>query len=468
MSMERPPLLRPVLEGDAKQQLERVLRDVAACAEDPAVIADCSVVALRDGDAWIPHFVRIDICRPLPKLGKGHWIYPEVLYAREQLPVLDVVERLGGFLRGDAGLQTRGHLIAPRDPRHSPAWDAELHGSFNDYTRWPCVHYSTQLDERARNLVRRVYGPLVSADPYPYFDNLSALLERVVRFRPFHGGQDGRIGHLHIVMWRYVAHFTNARPDDDGALTVSIGGDSLAGVKLVGQFVGPEGETQFREPAAPEVRVSPKSPPDRATIVLVGPDHALLDMHRIDLTGFVARSADAEALLKAQLAGGESATTEFKPYVSLTETSKWEEVLRTCIGFANAEGGSVVVGVDDHGSPRFNKDDRKAMGADGELRGDVDAADRRAVLERAVTAYADKLRDRVQVHANRSLDISYWIVWIDAVPVLVMYVAKGESPPYMDTRDNSVWFRANATTRQANEAELRSVINTNAAQRWDE
>ncbi|HVV82897.1 MAG TPA: ATP-binding protein [Kofleriaceae bacterium] len=462
MSMERPPITRFFIEGQPAEQVSRVIADLAALTAGSDLVADCAIIAVGDSTEWLPYFGRFDIRRPHDKSIGGQRQYPGVLFVREQLPVSELLSRLEPFLRAEAPLVMRDHAFVPPAPSTLGMWEGDKHGSFSDYCRYPCTRYATRLDERAKRLAREVRTPLVTSEPYPYVEDLATLVGRVANFRPFHGLADGRLGYLHMFVWHYVAHFTGAVPDDDGALTVGIEGSRLEDVQLVGQFVGQQGETTFRESAAAQVRVRPASPPDRATLVLVDRDHSLLDLVRVDLTGLIVRSGEEEEFLKAQIAAGENVFTEFKPYVSLAaDTPKWQEVLCTCIGFANAMGGTVFLGIDNHGRPRFTSDDRKVIGKDAERRGETDEAARRPVLERAILAYATDLRDRVQSYVNRTLDMSLRIVWLDAMPVLLMIVQKGIAPPYMETRDNSVWFRANATTRLPNEAELRAIMTGN-------
>lgn len=459
MSIEQPPIARFSIGGQPAEQASRVMGDLAALASAPDLIANCSIIAVGDSREWLPYFGRVDIRRPLAEDQSGHLQYPGVLLVTEQLAVPEFLSRLQPFLRAEGPLLIQGYSLAPPAPNTLGMWEADKHGSFSGYCRYPCTRYATRLDDRAKGLAYAVRTPLVTSEPYPYFEDLATLIGRVSGFRPFHGLADGRAGYLHILLWHYAAHFTNVVPDDEGALTVAIEGSRLDHVQLVGHFVGREGETPFREPAAAEVRVRPSSPPDRATLVLVDRDNSLLDRTRVDLSRRVARSAAEEDLFKAQIEAGEDALTEFKPYVSLAaDTSKWQDILRTCIGFANAMGGTVFLGIDDHGRPRFAADDRKAIGKDADRLGESDEAARKRLLEGAILTYATDLRDRVQSFVNRTLDISLRVVWLDAQPVLLLIVRKGTSPPYMDTRDNGIWFRANATTRRPNEAELRAIM----------
>lgn len=66
-----------------------------------------------------------------------------------------------------------------------------------------------------------------------------------------------------------------------------------------------------------------------------------------------ARSSDRLLPLTSALAGGESETVEFKPYIRFRpRDSKADELLETVSAFTNASGGDIYIGVTDHGEPK--------------------------------------------------------------------------------------------------------------------
>src|SRR6266702_5908430 len=55
--------------------------------------------------------------------------------------------------------------------------------------------------------------------------------------------------------------------------------------------------------------------------------------------------------LRTDLAGGETDTIEFKPFMEPKSTTE-SDFVRTVIAFANTHGGRIYVGVDDDGLPQ--------------------------------------------------------------------------------------------------------------------
>ena len=286
------------------------------------------------------------------------------------------------------------------------------------------------------------------------------LVRGAARIKVFHGFGDGRIGTINFVILRSAGRIRSVTPDAQGALSVVVEGSSLAGVQVVGRFISPHGQQQFREPVleGAELRLIPTATPIAATVALVASNGDLLDLARVDLQGIVVSPGIDEEWLRAAAAAGESGVIEFKPYVNLSGDKKWEEVLQTCVAFANSSGGVMFIGLDDQGEANFGGAEQRIVRAHGAAPSVAGGQPETAALDQLVTSYAARLRDRIQQFVNRSIDMSTSILTIGIAPVVVLRVDQGNARPYMDTRDNSIWVRANATTRRPTEDELRMLL----------
>lgn len=150
-----------------------------------------------------------------------------------------------------------------------------------------------------------------------------------------------------------------------------------------------------------------------------------------------ARSAEQKAILKA-LAGGETGTVEFKPYIQLRPhpDTKSIQILRSVSAFANAAGGSLYIGVNDESEPigvevLVNRDYGESHS---------EPADRLA-------AYANDVRKLVNEGTAPSIGIEF--VWHELAlrQILEVRVPTSSERVYL-FRNGEMYRRTNGTNRK--------------------
>jgi hypothetical protein len=318
----------------------------------------------------------------------------------------------------------------------------------------------------SRLLGLRADGPFASKDGHPYYENLIEIIEDVAGFGNFHGWSDARQSTAQFFLWRYAGRFAKLGMKQDGEVDVHLEGDALPNLRLSGRHVLNETKLPFHVPAKKKHSIS--GPPDarRLELALVGDGDEIVDVFRADLINPVARVTGQDELLRTCLMEGESAYVEFKPFVGLRADGKWEEVLETALGMSNARGGTIIFGVNNHGVPKFDSADAKVVALRGSLhavQGAVSAEQRTPIYD-TIMRYASELRDSIQRHASKSLALSPSVAWSDSSPVLILAVEEGQEPPYVDIRNNNIWYRTNATNRRASEAELAEMFKSRRRQ----
>lgn len=145
--------------------------------------------------------------------------------------------------------------------------------------------------------------------------------------------------------------------------------------------------------------------------------------------------------LKTDLAGGETDTVEFKPFME-PKNKKESEFIKTVVAFANTYGGRVYVGAED----------------DGALQGEAEV--RRVFcgsIDEALAAQMSRLKELVRENVKPIPPVDVRQITLGADPILVAEVQRGNNPPYA-THKNQIYVRKGATSRTADPSELRALI----------
>lgn len=148
------------------------------------------------------------------------------------------------------------------------------------------------------------------------------------------------------------------------------------------------------------------------------------------------RKAQLEAVSQA-LAGGESDTVEFKPYILLKPRDKKAfEILRSVSGFANTGGGNIYIGVNDEGEP---------TGIESDLNRDYGREHRDASARQ--TAYEKDLRKLINEGTAPTLSLE--ILWHDIAhrPILQIRVPSSTIPVHLP-ETGELYRRAGATNKK--------------------
>jgi hypothetical protein len=153
--------------------------------------------------------------------------------------------------------------------------------------------------------------------------------------------------------------------------------------------------------------------------------------------------------LEEDAAAGEGQTIEYKAWIPPKgEKSKWRELLDTVVGFANADGGRLYIGINDRG---------ETVGVDLPLKkeyGGKHGDDVRAQRD----DYSWELQHAIAKGIQPSLAPVF--EWFEPAgrTVLCIAVEPGREVPYYVVESNEIFVRRGATTRRALPHELETLF----------
>jgi hypothetical protein len=417
-------------------------------------------------EKWVLGFGRIDLCRESDVEEGPRYEYLNAKTLASKMSGREFLRQFRYLFSGEQPYLVDGVRIDPVSGR----WELREHRSdrYNDYALWPCLHAELQVSHHA---IDSVSGPFASARGFPYFDNAYELVNSISQFRTFHFGRDSRRQNLHLILWKYRGRFSSFS-FQDGSLQINVEGQFIDQLQVSGRIAGFGWEHPFNCPARNQLSLSIRDQPRRIEAALVAKNDEIVDLIRdeFSILGQNNESQPIAEIVDRCLHQGENVAVEYKPFVNLSKDGegKREEIIRTALAMANTQGGHILLGVDDQGIPNFlrqgipDPNAWKAIVGYSEKKEQQGIAfkmpDGREEIEEKVLRHGVQLRDFIQKRSNRSLLISVDIYFKESSPILVLRIEPGEDKPYMDVRDHSVWFRANATNRRPTEAELESLI----------
>ena len=145
--------------------------------------------------------------------------------------------------------------------------------------------------------------------------------------------------------------------------------------------------------------------------------------------------------VKADLAGGETDTVEFKPFME-PKNPKESEFIKTVVAFANTYGGRIYVGANDDGALQGEAEARRVF---------------RGNIAEALTAQMSRLKELVRENIKPVPLVDVRQMTMGGNPILVAEVQRGNNPPYA-THQNQFYVRKGATSRTADPSDLRALI----------
>jgi hypothetical protein len=206
--------------------------------------------------------------------------------------------------------------------------------------------------------------PLVSAIE-PYFPDATEATRDWLGLTLYNGQSDSRNGAIIFLLPEARAFFTSAE-SNNGSLTLRIGGSEADSRSLLvkGAFWEDGAINHFEAPAID--RVATVSVPDdvgRLEYILLDTDGELFDFQQENWgthTGLI-RERDAKggdqglvSRIREACDAGENQSIEFKPFVDPNESigsknnrTKFGEVVKTVVSFANTQGGRIYIGISD-------------------------------------------------------------------------------------------------------------------------
>ncbi|QSQ23473.1 ATP-binding protein [Pyxidicoccus parkwayensis] len=433
---------------------------VTQAVEDAQVTAHLCFALVRDSSGqWIPGFGRIDLCREDDLQALPQYSYPNLRVISARMPGQDFLNQLRSSLLGSSKLKIDDLEFSLPVKGN---WDARRYHSDNDYTPWPCVFVTLSSGGHA---IDAASGPFVSAREQPYFSDAYEIIHSISRFRTFHFHRDGRRNDIHFVIWNYRGRISSLNYRDN-ELHIGVDGSNRKDLQVVGRVSGENWQTELRYEAREQHSIRLHGQPESVELALVSPTDEIVDLVKKELVLMPAedRPASLDEFVDECLQQGECATIEYKPFILLSTGPKREELIETILAMANAKGGNILVGVDDHGTPNFSANDLNII--QGRDKKDpqstaVPITERREWLEKQILNYGSKLRDLAQTNANRSIPIQLRVHFKENSPILIVTIPPTDEKPYMDKRDNSIWYRSNATNRHPSEHELGTLLAKN-------
>jgi hypothetical protein len=192
---------------------------------------------------------------------------------------------------------------------------------------------------------------------------------------------------------------------------------------------------------------------DLFNLFLIGSDGTIFDFHleqhswpqhQQTVFGANIQSSLKESEIAVAIDNGEGPDLEFKPYIKLDAGSeKANEIIETVIAFANADGGRILFGVANDGTPIGIDQDIHKLHSKGTSQ-----------LKQGCRKYIRLLRQFIANRIHRRLRLDCQTIRVQGHTLLVMRVPRREDGVYMDSHGNAIYVRRGATNARANEQDL--------------
>ncbi len=143
---------------------------------------------------------------------------------------------------------------------------------------------------------------------------------------------------------------------------------------------------------------------------------------------------------------GESGKLELKPYIE-PKHSKTDELIETVIAFANAEGGTVLIGVNKKGE------------IDG-IENEVSPNPKK--FKKELISYIGQLRSLISEGIGKELEIKTTPVKIGRNTVLAVEIPRGFQKPYSFARNGKCYIRRGASNMLASPEEIQKMGELNS------
>jgi hypothetical protein len=367
-------------------------------------------------------------------------VYTELRLQKESTSVAELCRRLksaaktGSFeLTGESAMDIDGNATV------------ELLSS-DEPSRGIGPRYFIQLSARRKGNLSGA-GPLVKYGQ-PSFESIEQAVRAWFSLRPFHGSADGRLGYILIEIPVTGPRLGEISIDADHLMRIAV--EHLPRepqVELSG--VWQSTDASFIEPFAQKVTggvVSIKRPQwaNQVAVWLVTPDSQVTDYFfensyrcsrsmRLLFPPNTEIRGDQAAL--SQIQSGECENLEFKPLLD-PDSSKFHELIRTVIAFANKRGGMIYMGVSNY---------QEINGVEKELR-DLSPKDKRRSLDDCAIRYCAIVKTMVCDRVSDKIDFQCEPVRVCGRLLIRVTVNEGRQKPYSDLPTREIWTRRGANT----------------------
>lgn len=279
---------------------------------------------------------------------------------------------------------------------------------------------------------------------------------------------DGRNGEIVFLLPENRAFFSDL-VSDNGTLNIKVDGTHrhIEGLKVTGAYWQERRIQHFSAPVRSGLAVI--SMPDglsRLECVLIDEAGSIYDRyfeHAEWHSGLIRhRATENDDRLRALVANarrrGEGENVEFKPFIHGGEAlgqnqqkTKYRELVRTIVAFANAKGGCVFMGIDDHCG---------VIGIEQELA----KFEKVAPSDEAIAAYNGSLLNKVCGDVEGEIRLEVSPVEIYDHTIVVIEVEEAGRKPLMVRGEKPYYLRVGATNKQVPANEWADHLTSSAGQ----
>jgi hypothetical protein len=416
--------LSQVTKGiQAVEHLKVVLEK--AQASFPNIRRQALIYLPESGDAWRLGYGRVT---STPTHGAPLTLsYPRVIYEEQHLSIEEAV-------RWFTGLATRKEWKVEGNPLEITG---DVHFTHTYETQKAYIPFSPC--HYVRSSVPAHHGggwhyDALLAPGQPVYPNINALLQDKFGVRDL----NGQAGTFELFLPVHAARISNVRAKGR-KLTVTVVGASPEDELLIRAWAlhGARHMSEEAPLSQGSVALRFPAPPQHSAVYIVDKSGTLIDA-KLSEDEDHARSAGhapSKRELQRLIADGESTMLEFKNYrdknirISLAREVDVKEVATHLAAFANTEGGTLLIGVDDDGSIAGVDDPRGIKG---------------------------KITDAAHDVCDPRLTPDLFTVRIGQATVVGAYVEKGRT---LHHAGNMPYVRRNATTRKATAGEATAIAN---------
>lgn len=360
---------------------------------------------------------------------------------------MELLEGRGNF--GDVSLSLN----------ENASWTAERVSIGNDYMSRAGSVVSLNLG--GHGMPAQV-GALIDPE-HPYYPDWQDAARDWLPFRKYHGQSDGRNHQIIFMLPETRAFISRAEMSERGSLIVSLSGTEVSTKSLLikGAY-WEDGQIHHLHAAVNEASAELLVPGDvdRLEYCLIDSTGTVFDFHREDRLSRIQHGESVLGSAKRSLANqvrqavkeGEGSKIEFKPFVNPRDKlgtpkqkTKLQEVINTVVAFANTEGGSIFLGIDD---------DCSLAGVDERFREWAQAD----INDTTLTRYCGELKSRIKDVVLGDVSLTVSSLEIDDVNLVVIDVLPSASKPLSVQQDLYLYARKGATNRKVPPGEWQSVI----------
>lgn len=327
-------------------------------------------------------------------------------------------------------------------------WELESVMLDNLYMPAPGLIVRTRFEQN----VYLSMDPLISFNSPYYPDEAEAANDWLGRGND-HRYASGRNGEIVFLLPESRAYFSSFR-SENGMLHIDLGGTKrcVSGLRIIGAYWDQYGIQHFSIDATDGQAAA--QVPDQVTrleCILINATGTVFDRYFEHLGGSsglsrhrVVEECDRlRKLVLTAMRSGESEAVEFKPFVDLNESlgtthkkTKYRELVQSIVAFANARGGRMLLGIDDHCNPIATAEEFSKI------------AKSEATPE-SLRAYAGALLNKFKGDVDGEIGIQISsIVLDDHRFVAVVEVPQADRKPLMVRGDKHLYLRVGASNKQ--------------------